>query len=368
MSKQHMPQELVAETLSRVPIKDLIRFQCVSKAWRDLICDRSFVEKYRNTSRGKFVGFYEKGLCLLDMEADTDTAGTEPWNIECPFEEMVDESVCVLHCHGMLCLTLKNQGLAVWHPYSKEFKIIPNPGIHRESNILGFGYDRFSDDYKIVTFVDKIDSSTVYIFEFESNSWRESIRIPCPDWHYRDRKGIFLDRNLYWMAYRSSQDRFVLCYNLTTHEYQKLSLPVNSQGTRSSWLGIMGKNLCLTEFEPLNQEITISVMEKTDAQPGSWNKVTTVSTSCMISSAPDNYDYFIDFVSLTKNNNIILTLTGDFAGYFDGSRGYERTKKKAFLYRIRDRKFEQVRFRDSLTGLRLVERYVESPVVNRIFI
>ncbi|EOA32069.1 hypothetical protein CARUB_v10015315mg [Capsella rubella] len=360
MSK-FLPEDLAIEILARLSVKDIARFRCVSKTWRDLINHRGFAQRYRDISPVKFVSFYDEGFYMLDVEGKRRQVITNPHKLDFPMEQsMIDESACVLHCDGNLCVTLKNHTLMVWNTSSKQFKIVPNPGIYRDSNILGFGYDPVHDDYKVVTFLDRLDASTAHVFEFRTGSWRASLRIPNPDWHYRDRRGTLLDQYLYWIAYRSNTDRFILCFNLSTHEYQKIPFPVNNQGVACSWLGVTSRKLCITEYETCRKEIGISVMEKT----GSWNKIISLSMSSFISVQDRIYDYQVEFVSFAKKNDLFVTLTG-----YNDSFEMERTKKMVFLYKTRDETFEQVRLCNSLAGLRFLCECVETPkITNRIFI
>ncbi|KAJ4893760.1 putative F-box protein [Raphanus sativus] len=354
---EYLSEELAFEILARLTIKDLARFRCVCKTWRDIINSRGFSERYRDVSSVKFVSFYDKGFYLLDVEDKLPLIET-PRKLDFPLDHqsMIDESTCVLHCDGTLCVTLKNHTLLVWNPSSKRFRIVPNPGIYRDSNILGFGYDPVSNDYNIVMFMDKPDTSTAQVFEFKTGSWRDSVRIPCPDWYYRERRGTFLDQYLYWIAYRSDVDRFILCFNLSTNEYRKLSLPVYDQGATCSWLGVTSRKLCITEYGPC-EEIWISVMDKTE----SWNKIISLSISNLISIQDNIFDYQVEFVSFTKRNDIVVTYTG----YYDNveMEGEKRVKKKVFLYKTGDNTFQEIRFCNSFAGFRLLGEYVVTSLI-----
>lgn len=358
---EFLPEELAVEILARLSPRDLARFKCVCKTWRYLINHRGFAERYRDISPATFVSFYDKGFYLLDVEVKNPVI-TNPRKLDFPLDQsMIDESACVFHCDGALCVTLKNHTLMIWNPSSKQFKIVPNPGIYRDSNILGFGFDPVYDDYKVVTFIDRLDSSMAQVFDFKTDSWRESVRIPTPDWHYRERRGTFLDQSLYWIAYRSNVDRFILCFNLSTHEYRKVPLPVYNQGVTCSWLGVTSQKLCITEYETC--KISISVLEIT----GSWNKIISLSISNLISVQDRIFDYEVDFVSFTKNNDLVVTFTG-YDDHFK-TEHEERTKKKVFLYKTGAETIAEVRFCNSLVGFQFLGEYVETPVVNnRIFI
>ncbi|KAJ0249226.1 F-box domain-containing protein [Hirschfeldia incana] len=361
---EFLPEELAVEILARLSMKDLARCRCVCKTWRDLINHRGFAARYRDISPTRFVSVYDKSFYLLDVDGKNMVI-KNPHKLEFPLDQaMIDESTCVLHCHGTFCVTLRNHTLIVWNPYSNQFKIVPNPGMYRDSNILGFGYDRVSNDYKLVTFIDKLSSSRAQVFEFRTGSWIESVQVPCPDWHYRDRVGTFLDQYIYWIAYRSNVDRFILCFNLSTYEYWKLALPVYNQGITCSWLGVTSQKLCVIEYEPFEKEIRVSVMEKT----GSWNTIICLSVSDFIYVQDRKWDYQVEFVSLTKNNGLFVTFTGY---HYDGfeTEAEEREKRKMFLYKISDNTFEQFRLCNSLAGSRFLGEYVETLViVDRIFI
>ncbi|KAL6647569.1 hypothetical protein ACP70R_015006 [Stipagrostis hirtigluma subsp. patula] len=55
-----IPDDPLVEILSRVPVKSLCRFKCVSKAWRDLIADPLHRRKLPQTLEGFFYGHYER--------------------------------------------------------------------------------------------------------------------------------------------------------------------------------------------------------------------------------------------------------------------------------------------------------------------
>ncbi|KAJ0249230.1 putative F-box protein [Hirschfeldia incana] len=364
---EFLPDELAVEILARLSIKDLARSRCVCKTWSNLINHRGFAERYRDISPTRFVSFYYKSFYLLDVEGKN-LVIKNPHKLEFPLDQaMIDESACVLHCHGTLCVALKNHTLIVWNPYSNQFKIVPNSGIILDSNIIGFGYDPVSNDYKLVTFMEQLGSSTAQVFEFTTGSWIKTVQVPCPDWHYRERIGTFLDQYVYWIAYRSNVDRFILCFNLSTYEYRKLALPVCNQGAICSWLGVASQKLCVIEYEPCEKEIRVSVLEKT----GSWNTIICLSMSDYIYLQDRKCDYQVEFVSFTKNNDLFVTFTGYYYDGFETEADEEREKKKMFLYKTSDNTFEQVRScnSNSLAGFRLCGEYVETLViVDRIFI
>lgn len=51
--KSSCPDEIISDTLARLPVKSLLRFQCVSKHWFGLIKSPSFVSDHLGHSRLK---------------------------------------------------------------------------------------------------------------------------------------------------------------------------------------------------------------------------------------------------------------------------------------------------------------------------
>ena len=50
-----LPEELVLEILIRLPVNSLLRFKCVSKAWRTTtISDPSFIRSHHQTSASRW--------------------------------------------------------------------------------------------------------------------------------------------------------------------------------------------------------------------------------------------------------------------------------------------------------------------------
>nr|GMD44296.1 putative F-box protein At3g52320 [Ipomoea batatas] len=61
-----LPEDMIAEILSRLPVESLLRFNCVCKKWRQLIHQDDFIEKHHRPRRHGKLGLileqeYRKG-------------------------------------------------------------------------------------------------------------------------------------------------------------------------------------------------------------------------------------------------------------------------------------------------------------------
>ncbi|EFH70856.1 hypothetical protein ARALYDRAFT_474743 [Arabidopsis lyrata subsp. lyrata] len=148
-----------------------------------------------NQQSSHLISLHKDGLYLLDLNETTLSKLDLPFTLPAK-----TEPACILHCRGMMCLTLKdNNDLAIWKPGSDEFKRIPMVIRGQTTNLLGFGYDRISDDYKIVTII----GFKTYIYAFKESCWRESVRETSLHCKFKDRTGTVVDHCMYWIPDRS---------------------------------------------------------------------------------------------------------------------------------------------------------------------
>ncbi|KAG7593699.1 F-box associated interaction domain, partial [Arabidopsis thaliana x Arabidopsis arenosa] len=182
-------------------------------------------------SSSQLISLHKDGLYLFDLNKTT------LLKLDLPFTlPPQTEPVCILQCHGMMCLTLKdNNELAIWKPTSKKFERVPMIKPGQTKNLLGFGYDRVSNDYKIVTIIDQ----KTYIFRFKEYCF------------FKDRTGTVLDHCMYWIADKSNKEKSILCFDFVNEEYSNLKVPMMLSGLEfNSWLDVSRGQLCVINHYP----------------------------------------------------------------------------------------------------------------------
>ncbi|ESR45167.1 hypothetical protein CICLE_v10003633mg, partial [Citrus x clementina] len=159
-----LSDDLLVETLSRLPMKSLMRLRCVSKSWFSLVKDPKFIY-----------------LHFQNLEA----VDTRNYILLGPYE-------------GIICLSkkwIRSNIINVWNISMNEYRILPEPprprsGVSggRPSNTRIFccnyavGLDPMSNDFKLVmiqTLNDERGVSSindclpnVAVYNFSTNSWR----------------------------------------------------------------------------------------------------------------------------------------------------------------------------------------------------
>lgn len=232
-SNNYLHDDIVFSILSKLPLKSLKRFECVNKSWSLLFENPNFVKMIRNNFLSKDPSCCHDASLLLHMYSLTprvsdlySLSGERCENMvklhfPDPFQQDT-QTLHRLHCYDFinLCSTsdfifaycsLRHNldfdiRVALWNPTTEDFKVIPphtsQPyaanashdviNFHSRDNLHGFGYDRVTNDYKMISYVtfaaprlfrmtggyvplgDHISLQPLWeIYSLKSNSWRK---------------------------------------------------------------------------------------------------------------------------------------------------------------------------------------------------
>ncbi|XP_026381845.1 F-box/kelch-repeat protein At3g06240-like [Papaver somniferum] len=235
-----LPEDIIVDILSRLPIKSILQFRCVCKHWySNLLRDPSLVKIYIKNSieSDKFNVFSIKdgrefsmlirkpSSSLTTFEDDS----FEPMNvIDLPFKsQLVRNPNLWIHthgsCNGLILMKRYIVGVGyaqdinpiLWNPTTKEFKEIVidkdvDYGQQYDPSTIkpnyGLGYNCDTNDYKIVK-VELVYSSHnllvcvgsgVQVYSLGSNSWKTLPgTVPYEILHHDNE---FVNGALHWIA------------------------------------------------------------------------------------------------------------------------------------------------------------------------
>ncbi|XP_058765576.1 F-box/kelch-repeat protein At3g06240-like [Vicia villosa] len=246
----HIHDDIAFSILSKLSIKSLKRFECVCKSWSLLIDNPNFMISYRKVfltkehpdcdhtslllhgkvtplevpyQDGKFELFsisgdrFEKKVKLewprvkYDPSKSLYTVFEHVFGYVPNFNILGSGSV-----NGILCLlpaSLLNN-VVLWNPSINEFKVIPPPpsfvNEKRFSHIhRGFGYDRLTDDYKVICHSHIFGMKDVWeIYSLRTKSWR----MLDLSMHHKFTNGgqLYLDGLSHWMCEYETRDGIYL--------------------------------------------------------------------------------------------------------------------------------------------------------------
>ena len=151
----YMAEEIIENILKRLPVKSLIRFQCVCEDWKNLIKSPSFVQQHLNYSAHqndfllfksnsyRFGGNPPSHLCLINLDMQVIQYHNVPSSIPTC-------SIIVGCSHVLICLRgLKFQSFVVWNAAIRKTLCVPRIR-HGVTCIVGFGFIPIVNDYEIV--------------------------------------------------------------------------------------------------------------------------------------------------------------------------------------------------------------------------
>ncbi|KAK3012804.1 hypothetical protein RJ639_008031 [Escallonia herrerae] len=199
------PPEIIADVLSRLPVKSLLRLRCVSHLWRALIDSPHFIKTHlsRSIQTNTAVVIGERGtLHSLDLDSiDQATPITFPFKYYDSFAFLATcDGLILVHC-ATSCTNLFSgpiRTLALFNPSTRKYRVLPasdvlypNFGPVTVLDDYGFAYDAINDDYNVLRVLEfrdwkyKCIDSEARVYSLKSNSWS---RIPSCAYRYPDRK------------------------------------------------------------------------------------------------------------------------------------------------------------------------------------
>ncbi|XP_050915873.1 F-box/kelch-repeat protein At3g23880 [Lathyrus oleraceus] len=271
--------DLVTEVLSVLPVKSLIRFKCVSKHWKTLISDHSFVKLHLRRSETRNLVLVTCHIIATPKEPDRSI-------VPYPIRRLLDNPLFMLFddlnyhlnykgcdyivgsCNGLILLAgehfncyFRNQDrsrsywLSVWNPatrsISKSFGYIHEFGesIYQAFN-FAFGYDNSNETYKVAAFRYLPDKSEVRVLSLGDNVWRN---VECFKDVILPYKYVYLSETINWLAKDISVEQIVIIsFDLTTETFKKMDVPGGFNGVLSCEpkpvLAVLGGCLCFSYY------------------------------------------------------------------------------------------------------------------------
>ena len=268
-----LPQDLIPEILSRLPVKSLLRFQYVLKEWFALINGPNFLKMHLENSREHNLFVQTKQLChcfvsvhyyLVEFSNEDQPVEVVPpfYQPYVPFNFKFKIIGC---CNGLVCISTNDNIIAIWNPSIRKYKKLPfKPtayahGLPGRRDTFAFGYDPVNDDYKVLRIVEYFKSHErvgdeedlagafeVMVYSLKANSWR----IVEDEWPYKESRissrPVFLNGVFRWLVKRAAGGIRLLAFHLTTEKFQDhtLTLPVKPHLVKS--LEVLGGSLCVS--------------------------------------------------------------------------------------------------------------------------
>ncbi|XP_058198130.1 F-box/kelch-repeat protein At3g06240-like [Rhododendron vialii] len=286
-----LPQDILTDVLSRLPVKTLCRFKCVSSSWSSLISDPNFAETHLNRSKTQSPKYFESKAIIISSSQNlysVDFSDINPTATKLDFPTMeqhaADKWVIPIRvwssCNGLLLVShqVVNPNFFLLNPSTRECKKLPTPPpvLYPAGKFYvlyyGVGYDSSTDDYKVVMTssynTGGIEIMIVTVYSLKTNAWRR-----IQDAHYLlvgSSRGVFFDGCLHCLCLRSGSI-VIVAFNLSDEIFREVPLPASLE-ILNCHVGVVGGCLCLVDRRTCNQT-EVWIMEEYGVGQ-SWTKFT----------------------------------------------------------------------------------------------
>ncbi|XP_033147121.1 putative F-box protein At4g10190 [Brassica rapa] len=234
-SEEYLPEDLLVDILSKVPLASLARFRSVSKRWKVLI-------NYLRFKKSSQIMLIDSRVYLVSINLlggqDNVVNITSQFSLKDPLSSSSKQVNIreVFHCQGLLLCTTEDNRLVVWNPCLDETTWIKPRSYYERSDIFALGKSS-CNKYKILRIAlhgprrafEFMKPRLYEIYDFTSNSWRV-VHDETKDWSILGlaRRGTCVDGNTYWLSFSSSQQLWMdilLCFDFSTERFTSMHIP-----------------------------------------------------------------------------------------------------------------------------------------------
>ncbi|XP_059277788.1 F-box protein At3g07870-like [Lycium ferocissimum] len=228
-----LPQELVLDIASRLPVASLLQFTFVRKSFYNLSHNPELVNLHLSRAA-------KTDPCII-MNADNQLYflefsdhGTEEGvvrKISIPFANNMPEFKVVGSYHGLLCIydSLLSKGLNVYNPFTRDYKHLSEPiELNVQKLVFGFGFSPATNEYKVIKVIHydpgNLCKSDVQVFGLGSNRWRTIGEVAYSFDPFSE--GIMLNGKMHWLTllgnYYGRYDRLIVSFDLSDEVFGEL--------------------------------------------------------------------------------------------------------------------------------------------------
>ncbi|CAI9302864.1 unnamed protein product [Lactuca saligna] len=261
----YLPDEIIKEILSRLPVKSLLQFRSVSKHWKCVIANTDFIKSHLkhalSSSTQHRILIPSSPLLSLSYNLSPNNI-YESTEIHCPFLNPKAHTKIMGSCNGLVCLMDDTRDMIIYNPstrrHFKPFQLAQQALYfsNRVEFVYGFGCGCGSNpnDMRMFRF-------PRFSRDFKYNKFKEHDKITTSSSSYDfiDTVGTFLNGVLHWLAHRSGNNddyRLIASFNVSEETFLDICLPNQDSRLPCYVLGVLHgclsglcNAICYTEVE-----------------------------------------------------------------------------------------------------------------------
>ncbi|XP_057802363.1 F-box/kelch-repeat protein At3g23880-like [Salvia miltiorrhiza] len=277
----HLHQEIIEEIQSRLPVKSLLRFRCVSKSWQSLIGSKRFIKTQHQNSMKNPSLPHQRVIIQKDLSANP---------VQCSLLSVLSEQTNTIpasplpnpmrflimgSCNGLLCIrehpSIGEQSrFHLWNPSTRISKKLPQIFNCGYVKAVGFGWVESSDEYKVFVSFGNSDyrarqiKSVCKVYSSKTKSWKTMEH--CADLYSCGVTGIFAGGKLYW---KNGHEKVITFLDLKSEVFGRIEIPLGQE--KYCVVGVLGGFLCALCYIDSSREVVRVWVMKEEA----WKRVAT---------------------------------------------------------------------------------------------
>ncbi|KAJ4974093.1 hypothetical protein NE237_007267 [Protea cynaroides] len=267
-------EDLMVNILSRLPVKVLSRFKCVSKQWNMLTSDPYFISAHHGRATQepnimKLLSVTRAGLisvCSIEEKEERKVTHDliRPNYPDGILQKYKSVYMVGVPCNGWICLEcVYHEGwralILVCNPATRDTIVIPR-GKKREYDYLelGLGFCSSSNEFKVVRFYEMEEGYGFELFTVGQRGTRGTHSLkPLQSWRhvgylpyqicYQSGRMCHVNEKMHWIIspLSDSSSEYVLTLDLELEEFKVVSLPEDARLDFVVDLIDLGGQLCL---------------------------------------------------------------------------------------------------------------------------
>jgi F-box interacting protein len=239
---ERIPYDVVYDIFTRLAVKSLMRFRCVSKSCNSIITNPIFIKTHldRANNNGYLLYIdharknppYRRELCTVVYNTLTEIS-----RFQIPFSHLHIAGFC----NGMFCFrNYRNNVLYLWNPTIRKFKKLANARkcfpYSRSFFTFGLAYHAQNNDFKILRIACYKKIGQVYmlqakaeVYTLSTDSWREVVIELEPQTRFIDHIPqsycLFHNGALHTILNSAVERGYILSFDVNDERFRKIMLP-----------------------------------------------------------------------------------------------------------------------------------------------
>ncbi|CAH8272879.1 unnamed protein product [Arabidopsis lyrata] len=299
----NLPNDLLEEIVSRVPLKSMRKVRLTCKKWNALFKSRSFTKMHigkeeeasKELGETRMIVMMDCNVYLMGIIVNENPSIESLGKLTCLHDSEQVKISQVFHCEGLLLCILKvdNTKIVVWNPYLGQTRWIQTGKHYHASGWVtldvynyALGYENNSENrsLKILRFTKDFhyhfpENVALWyeIYDFDTDLW--TTLDVSPHWRIISNCGLSLKGNTYWGAVeRNASAHHIICFDFTIGRFGPLlPLPFKARGSDFVPLSSVRDEKIAALFRA-SEKVEIWITTNIDdAKNVSWSKFVTLN-------------------------------------------------------------------------------------------